>query len=267
MRKVLLSGMFDLFHTGHLGQIEATKKHGDYLVVHVASDKETRAVKGVNRPIIPGRERAEIVLALKAVNEVIYEEDYISFNELLDSVKPDVVIRNVGGNLEGDEELECKKRGIEIVRLDRFPTSLDTTAIIKKIAQSGGDSPKPIGINYVLQRPDGKILLQKRDDKPEIRSPGAWCFPGGMIEPQEDALVAAVREVKEETGLDIHYRYFSFLTDLTYPWGDRGRFFLVKIKTNEVQSNEGKMSWHSLEEIKTMKLAANQADIIPLIYD
>jgi len=47
---------------------------------------------------------------------------------------------------------------------------------------------------------DGGIVLTKRCEPPAI---GAWCLPGGFIEPMERPDTAAVREVLEETGLKV----------------------------------------------------------------
>ena len=44
---------------------------------------------------------------------------------------------------------------------------------------------------------EGKVLLVKREDFP------VWCLPGGLIEDKESVAEAAVREAREETGLEI----------------------------------------------------------------
>lgn len=47
-----------------------------------------------------------------------------------------------------------------------------------------------------------RVLLGRRGDKGNY-APGKWCLPGGFIEFDEDFLSAAIREVKEETGLEV----------------------------------------------------------------
>lgn len=53
----------------------------------------------------------------------------------------------------------------------------------------------------VLIEKDGTVLLCKRSSG--SFQPGEWCLPGGFIEYHEDFLSAGIREVKEETGLDV----------------------------------------------------------------
>jgi 8-oxo-dGTP diphosphatase len=48
----------------------------------------------------------------------------------------------------------------------------------------------------------GRILMQHRDARAKV-SPNQWAFPGGSIEPGEEPLHAAHRELREETGLTV----------------------------------------------------------------
>src|SRR4030065_1621761 len=64
-RKVVFTnGCFDLIHVGHTRYLEEAKKYGDIFIVAVNSDSSVRAIKGMNRPIISEKERAEVVAAL-----------------------------------------------------------------------------------------------------------------------------------------------------------------------------------------------------------
>ncbi len=66
-RVVFTSGCFDLLHVGHLRSLEEARSYGDRLVVAVNSDASVRRIKGQSRPIIPMRQRAELLAALECV--------------------------------------------------------------------------------------------------------------------------------------------------------------------------------------------------------
>jgi 8-oxo-dGTP diphosphatase len=59
----------------------------------------------------------------------------------------------------------------------------------------------PVQVAGVILHREGKVLLQHRDDKPDIAWPGAWTIFGGHVEPGEDPETAARREMEEELGL------------------------------------------------------------------
>lgn len=65
---VTTNGCFDIVHVGHVRSLEAAKALGDILIVGINSDASVRALKGKERPIIPERERAEVIAALRAVD-------------------------------------------------------------------------------------------------------------------------------------------------------------------------------------------------------
>lgn len=70
----------------------------------------------------------------------------------------------------------------------------------------------------------GEVLLQKRADSNQ------WGFPGGAIEIGETPQMAAVREVKEETGLDVEAgKLIGIYTDcdMKYPNGDQAQSICI----------------------------------------
>lgn len=66
------SGVFDMFHIGHLNLLRRAKQHCVRLIVGVGSDEYVEDLKG-RRPVIPLDERLEIVSALSIVDEVIID--------------------------------------------------------------------------------------------------------------------------------------------------------------------------------------------------
>jgi rfaE bifunctional protein nucleotidyltransferase chain/domain len=88
-RIVLANGNFDLLHVGHVRYLRGAKALGGKLVVALNSDQSVRALKGEGRPIMPERERAEIVSALADVDAVIVfpESDVRS---IIREIRPDI---------------------------------------------------------------------------------------------------------------------------------------------------------------------------------
>jgi rfaE bifunctional protein nucleotidyltransferase chain/domain len=86
---VLANGAFDMLHVGHARYLAAARAHGDLLVVAVNSDDSVRAIKGPDRPLIPGIERAELVAHLGCVDlVVVFDEPTVA--EVLRALRPHV---------------------------------------------------------------------------------------------------------------------------------------------------------------------------------
>ncbi|RME80903.1 MAG: ADP-heptose synthase, partial [Caldilineae bacterium] len=68
---VFTNGHFDLLHMGHVRYLQKARSLGEHLVVGLNSDRSTRLRKGPGRPIIPERERAQLLAALRCVDAVI----------------------------------------------------------------------------------------------------------------------------------------------------------------------------------------------------
>jgi D-beta-D-heptose 7-phosphate kinase/D-beta-D-heptose 1-phosphate adenosyltransferase len=89
---VFTNGCFDLLHAGHVALLEKARALGDFLVVGVNSDRSVRRLKGAGRPIVPLRERMEVLAALRGVDCVV------PFGEatparLVARLRPDVLVK------------------------------------------------------------------------------------------------------------------------------------------------------------------------------
>ncbi|MCQ2975616.1 MAG: adenylyltransferase/cytidyltransferase family protein [Bacteroidales bacterium] len=68
------TGVFDLFHIGHLNILKQAKEHCDYLIVGVSTDENVQNYKH-KTPVIPYEQRAAIVAAIKYVDEVVPQKN------------------------------------------------------------------------------------------------------------------------------------------------------------------------------------------------
>ena len=105
------NGAFDLLHVGHVRYLEGAKDltNGGLLVVGVNTDRSVQASKGPRRPILPERERAELVAALGCVDLVVLfdEPDAVA---LLTALRPDLHVKGTDYTEESVPEREVVAR-------------------------------------------------------------------------------------------------------------------------------------------------------------
>ncbi|PIN90741.1 D-glycero-beta-D-manno-heptose 1-phosphate adenylyltransferase [Candidatus Pacearchaeota archaeon CG10_big_fil_rev_8_21_14_0_10_34_76] len=105
-RIVTTNGSFDILHSAHLHILEKARKQGDVLIVLLNSDNSIKKLKGESRPIIPERERAEMLAGLECVDYVSVFDDDNPLN-LLRDLRPDVHVK--GGSFNENRIAEEKK--------------------------------------------------------------------------------------------------------------------------------------------------------------
>ena len=72
------TGVYDMFHIGHLNVIRRAREQCDYLIVGVSTDELVQKDKG-KTPVIPYDERAAIVSAIRYVDQVVPQPDKNKF--------------------------------------------------------------------------------------------------------------------------------------------------------------------------------------------
>jgi glycerol-3-phosphate cytidylyltransferase len=127
MKKVITYGTFDLFHYGHLKILERAKQFGDYLIVAVSTD-EFNKVKG-KKCVYPYKHRAEIVKAIKFVDEVIPETEWEQKRQDVITHQVDVFV--MGSDWQG--RFDELKELCEVIYLPRTPdiSSTDIKSNVK----------------------------------------------------------------------------------------------------------------------------------------
>ena len=131
-RIVFTNGCFDLLHIGHVRYLEKARTLGDALVVGVNSDSSVRKLKGPKRPVLPAKERAEILSGLGCVDYItIFDE--LDPLKLITSLHPNVLVK--GGDwtkeqIVGREVLERSGGKVVIIR---FVKGASTSTLIETI--------------------------------------------------------------------------------------------------------------------------------------
>ncbi len=162
-KKVLVSGCFDLLHSGHVAFLKNAANYGD-LYVCIGSDKTVHGLKG-RYPVITQDERKYMIENLACVKECKINKGsgLLDFMAELEEIQPHVFVVNEDGNTPNKIEL-CKTKNIELIVLDRVPTeglparsttSLRTNSIIPfRIDLAGGWLDQP----YVNKLYPGPVL-------------------------------------------------------------------------------------------------------------
>ena len=131
---VFTNGCFDLLHPGHIGSLEQARALGDALIVGLNSDASVRQLKGAGRPVLPERERAEILAALECVDAVVIFDE-LTPREVIARLLPDILAK--GGDWPGDQIVgreEVEAAGGRVVSVPVVP-GYSTTEILRKIRE------------------------------------------------------------------------------------------------------------------------------------
>ena len=119
--------------------------------------------------------------------------------------------------------------------------------------------PQPVVTCILLNK--GKYVMQLRDDKPDINSPGLWGLFGGYRREFEDPMTAISRELKEELGIEIN-PVRRFIDGIEYT---SHLIFLEDISNqyDQIVLGEGQdFGSFSLAELGGMKVSAFSLEIL-----
>ena len=113
------TGVFDMFHIGHLNILKRAREQCDYLIVGVTTDELCLSQKK-KMPVINERERIEIIRAIRYVNEAVFQED-MNKRRAIEKYHVDVVF--VGSDWKGTPawnqyEREFAELGCRVVYFD-----------------------------------------------------------------------------------------------------------------------------------------------------
>lgn len=120
-KKVLVTGCYDWFHSGHVRFFEEVSEVGDVYAV-VGHDANIALLKGEHHPMYKQDERRYIVASLRTVHQAFIStgEGWLDAAPEIERIKPDAYAVNDDGDKGGKGEF-CKEHAIEYVVLKRTP--------------------------------------------------------------------------------------------------------------------------------------------------
>jgi cytidyltransferase-like protein len=120
-KKVIVTGCYDWFHSGHVRFFQEVSAHGD-LYVGIGSDANVRSLKGPSHPMHSQEERRYMVGAIRFVTQAMVAtgRGWLDAEPEIDRLRPDIYAVNEDGDRGGKREF-CERRGIEYLVLKRTP--------------------------------------------------------------------------------------------------------------------------------------------------
>jgi len=120
-KKVVVTGSYDWFHSGHVRFFEEVSAYGNLYVV-VGHDANIRRLKGEEHPLLPEAERRYLVGSIKYVRQALIAsgDGWLDAVPEIRRLKPDIYAVNEDGDRGGKREY-CKQHGIQYLVLRRQP--------------------------------------------------------------------------------------------------------------------------------------------------
>lgn len=120
VKKVFVSGCYDMLHSGHVAFFKEAARYGD-LYVGIGSDSTIEQLKN-RRTVYSEKERLYMVKAIRYVKDATINpgSGMLDFLETLDVLKPDIFVVNSDGGSDTKRNI-CRERGIEYIELERVP--------------------------------------------------------------------------------------------------------------------------------------------------
>jgi cytidyltransferase-like protein len=120
-KRVIVTGCFDWFHSGHVRFFEDASTLGDLYVV-VGHDANIKLLKGEGHPLIPERERLYMVHSVRCVHQALIStgHGWMDAEPEIAAIKPHCYVVNEDGDKPDKREF-CAAHGIEYVVRKRIP--------------------------------------------------------------------------------------------------------------------------------------------------
>lgn len=230
----------------------------------------------------PGAERAESLdhaLALVGDHDLfitgggeIYRQslpfaDRVLLTEIDREVDGDVTFPDLDPEQWRETDRE-QRDGFAFVRYERHPPR--TT--VERGERLGRGAERKLGASVAIRDHEGRLLLTRRQDN------ALWCLPGGGVDPGERWDETAVREAREETGLEVRATaVLAAYSDpdlvVCYPDGQRAQVYGVCFRAEVVGGELGlsdettQVGWFTRDEATRLPLTAMHVRLVAAAFD
>ena len=119
-------------------------------------------------------------------------------------------------------------------------------------------------VRGIIKNDSGEILIVKRHPKSRT-DPEMWELPGGKVEKGEFFADALVREIKEETNLDVNIGDFAEAVQNDYPHKRTVQImmYLVDVEGDvKISDEHTEFMWASLDEIRTLDISTSLKKVL-----
>jgi cytidyltransferase-like protein len=247
----ILFGTFDILHPGHLDLFSQARKKSGYLIAVIARDKTVFQIKK-RYPKNLEKARQKNAANYGVADKVILG----SLTDKFASIKkyqPDIIFLGydqIAFTKNLKEKLrELKLKNTKIIRLKSFQPKIYKTAKMLNTHRSVG---------AIIKNDKGEILMHER-----VSVPPGWACAAGHVEDGETPEHALIREVKEETNLDVKKYKLTMHEFMSWNKCSRGvlghDWFLYEVEEwqGEILGDKKEtknIGWKSIAEIKKLKL-------------
>ena len=135
-KKILVAGTFDIIHPGHIFLFNQAAKMGDVYVI-VATDKNRENYSG-ERPIIPEKQRLEVVKSIKNVKEARLGRNDNDTLKTVEEINPDLILLGPDQKYDISTLIQgLNEKGLNHIKVQRLETYYDefelhSSSLIKK---------------------------------------------------------------------------------------------------------------------------------------
>ncbi|BCU76897.1 adenylyltransferase/cytidyltransferase family protein [Luteolibacter sp. LG18] len=168
MKKVFVSGCYDIVHAGHLQFFEEARALGDHLTVSFASE-EVLWIHKRRRPSIPDEHKKALLEGLRTVDEVVIgngHDEGIDFREDFLRIRPDFLVVTEDDKYAPLKRAICAEVGAEYIVLPKTPpkfTPVSTSSIVRWVQ---APTEAPLRVDFAggwldvprFSRPDGYVV-------------------------------------------------------------------------------------------------------------